>query len=73
MSSLIGEYSESHLLNVAKGVVEKKTKDSVLLDTNAEGRIPKFKLEGMKSYQNRHDCHICYNYSPLLALHFSID
>ena len=46
MSKKIGEYSEAHLLNVAKGVVEKKTADSVLLDTNAEGRIPKFKLEG---------------------------
>lgn len=46
MSVMIGEFTESHLLNVAKGVVEKKTADSVLLDTNAEGRIPKFNLEG---------------------------
>jgi len=45
MSDKIGEYSTSHLLNVAKGVVEKKTTDSVLLDTDAEGRIPKFKLK----------------------------
>lgn len=45
MSEMIGEFSESHLLNVAKGVVEKKTAGSVLLDTNAEGRIPKFKLK----------------------------
>lgn len=45
MSGKIGEYSESHLLNVAKGVVEKKTADSVLLDANTEGRIPKFELK----------------------------
>jgi len=45
MSATIGEYSESHLLNVAEGVVVKKTSGSVLLDTNAEGRIPKFKLK----------------------------
>jgi len=45
MSALIGEFSESHLLNVAKGVVEKKTSDSVLLDTNAEERTQKFKLK----------------------------
>lgn len=44
---MIGEFSESHLLNVAKGVVEKKTADSVLLDSNAEARIPKFKLKGI--------------------------
>jgi len=42
---MIGEFTESHLLNVSKGVVEKKTSGSVLLDTNAEGRIPKFKLQ----------------------------
>ena len=46
MSKMIGEFTESHLLNVAKGVVEKKTADSVLLDTSAEGRIPKFNLKG---------------------------
>jgi len=43
----IGEFSVSHLLNVAEGVVDKKTSGSALLDTSAEGRIPKFKLEGM--------------------------
>jgi len=48
MSTQIGEYSESHLLNVAKDVVGKKTAGSVLLDTHAEGRIPKFKLEELQ-------------------------
>ena len=52
MSELIGEFTVSHLLDVAKGVVEKKTSGSVLLDTNAEDRIPKFKLEGMDYRQN---------------------
>ncbi len=44
--TMIGEFSETHLLNVAKGVVEKKTANSVLLDSNAEARIPKFQLKG---------------------------
>lgn len=39
---MIGEYSEEHLLGVAKDVVEKKTKNSKLLDAAAEARIPKF-------------------------------
>jgi hypothetical protein len=42
----IGEYSEAHLFSVSKDVVEKKTKDSVILDTKAEDRIPKFELSG---------------------------
>ncbi|MGK3740218.1 MAG: hypothetical protein ACI8RD_000975 [Bacillariaceae sp.] len=42
----IGEFSESHLLSVAEGVVQKKTTGTALLDTNAEARIPKFKLKG---------------------------
>ena len=50
MSSLIGGYTEAHLLNVSKGVVEKKTSGSVLLDTKAESRIPRFRLEGMDGY-----------------------
>lgn len=45
---MIGEFSETHLLNVAKGVVEKKTVDSVLLDPHAEDRIPKFQLKELK-------------------------
>jgi len=45
MSVQIGEFSETHLLSVAKGVVEKKTSGSVLLSTKAENRIPKFKLD----------------------------
>ena len=46
MTSKIGEYSEGHLLNVAKGVVEKKTKDSKILDKQAEERIPKYHVNG---------------------------
>mmetsp|Transcript_32595 Transcript_32595/g.79083 ORF Transcript_32595/g.79083 Transcript_32595/m.79083 type:complete len:295 (+) Transcript_32595:56-940(+) len=42
MTETIGEFSESHLLNVAKGLVEKKTKDSKILDAELESRIPKF-------------------------------
>ena len=46
MSEMIGEFTESHLLEVAEDVVRKKTSDSGLLDTHAEARIPKFKLKG---------------------------
>lgn len=42
----IGIYTEEHLLSVAKGVVEKKTADSKILDAAAEGRIPKFNTKG---------------------------
>jgi hypothetical protein len=46
MSAKIGEYTEGHLLSVARGIVEKKTADSVILDAHAEARIPKFVAEG---------------------------
>lgn len=43
---LVGEYSEDHLIRTAREIVEKKTKDSVVLDPEAELKIPKFDLEG---------------------------
>lgn len=46
MSKKIGGYTEEHLLNVAKDVVQKKTKGSKLLDSEAEARIPKFNSKG---------------------------
>lgn len=46
MGSKVGEYTEAHLLKVAKEAVLKKTKDSVVLDTKAEDRIPKFDAKG---------------------------
>jgi hypothetical protein len=46
MKEKIGGYSEGHLLNVAKGVVEKKTKDSKILDVEKDRAIPKFDLNG---------------------------
>jgi hypothetical protein len=39
---LIGGYTEEHLMKVAKDAVEKKTKNSVVLDRAAEDRIPRF-------------------------------
>mmetsp|Transcript_39585 Transcript_39585/g.40062 ORF Transcript_39585/g.40062 Transcript_39585/m.40062 type:complete len:408 (+) Transcript_39585:122-1345(+) len=45
MSQKIGEFTESHLLSVAEDVVQQKTSGSALLDTNAEGRIPKYQLK----------------------------
>ena len=46
MTEKIGEFSEAHLLGVAKGLVEKKTKDSKILDAEMESRIPKFDAGG---------------------------
>jgi hypothetical protein len=43
---MIGEYSEGHLLKTASDVVMKKTKNSVLLDSHAESKIPKFDMDG---------------------------
>lgn len=45
-TTMIGEYSEAHLLKTAKNAVAKKTKDSTVLDKNAEDRIPKFGEDG---------------------------
>ena len=53
MSKKIGKFTESHLLSVAEGVVKDKTSGSTLLDTDAEERIPKFKLCG-KYYMMMH-------------------
>lgn len=44
MPTMIGEYSEGHLLKVAKDAVAKKTENTTLLDKEAEDRIPKFKM-----------------------------
>jgi hypothetical protein len=43
---MIGDFTETHLLSVAEGVVQKKTAGTALLDTKKEARIPKFKLKG---------------------------
>lgn len=39
---MIDGHTEAHLLNTAKNVVLTKTKDSIVLDVEAEKRIPKF-------------------------------
>jgi len=39
-------YSLEHLLKTAKDVVDRKTKHSVVLDREAEARIPKFHAKG---------------------------
>ena len=44
--TMIGEYSEEHLLKTAKEAVWKKTCKSTLLDPEAELRIPKFDEKG---------------------------
>ncbi|KAL3919326.1 MAG: hypothetical protein SGILL_003812, partial [Bacillariaceae sp.] len=53
----------AHLLGVAKDVVEKKTKDSVILDNKAEDRIPKYQDKGALW----HTARLC----DLLATQFS--
>ena len=47
MSKKIGGYSETHLVNVARDAVGKKTKNTVVLDQEAEDRIPKFANGGV--------------------------
>lgn len=44
--SKIDGYTIQHLLKTAKGVVERKTQHSVVLDYEAEARIPKFHESG---------------------------
>ena len=46
LSKKIGDYTEGHLLKRAKEIVEDKTRDSDVLDTAAEARIPKFEKSG---------------------------
>jgi hypothetical protein len=46
MSKKIGQYTESHLVDVAKNAVIKKTANTVVLDVEAEDRIPKFDRSG---------------------------
>lgn len=46
MATLIEGHSVDHLLKIAEGVVQKKTKESVVLEQEAEDRIPKFDDEG---------------------------
>lgn len=50
MSQKIGGYTEDHLVKVAEDAVRKKTKDTVVLDAEAEDRIPKFDDGGMYVY-----------------------
>lgn len=42
----IGSYTEAHLVSVAEDAVGKKTKNTVVLDKEAEDRIPKFSEGG---------------------------
>lgn len=46
MSKKIGGFTEDHLVGVARDAVKKKTKNTVVLDTEAEERIPKFDSAG---------------------------
>ena len=45
--SKIGGYTESHLVGVARDAVCKKTKNTIILDEEAEDRIPKFSNSGL--------------------------
>jgi len=45
-NSKIDGYTVKHLLKTAQGVVERKTNNSVVLDVEAEARIPKFHESG---------------------------
>ena len=43
---MIGEFSEEHLIRVAKDLAQKKTEGYKLFDSRAESRIPKFDETG---------------------------
>ena len=45
-SKLIGTYTEKHLVGVTENVVKKKTANTVVLDAEAEERIPKLDFAG---------------------------
>jgi len=62
MSKTIGGHTEKHLLNVAKDVVLSKTKDSKILDEDAEARIPKYDSKGTTM-------HHVYSVFPLQPTH----
>lgn len=75
---MIGEYSEDHLLGVAKDVVAKKTKNSKLLDAAAEARIPKFNPSGKKTNIMIRDlgyicCFYCLNPDGSIFICFCLD
>jgi hypothetical protein len=45
-SKLIDGHTPEHLLKCAEDIIRKKTKDSVVMDREAEARVPKFKESG---------------------------
>jgi len=47
---LIDGHTVEHLYSVAEDIVKKKTKHSVVLDREAEARIPKFAEKGTYRY-----------------------
>ena len=53
MDAVAEEATEARLLKQAKEIVDKKTKDSVVFDANAENRIPKFDPKGTARQKKR--------------------
>jgi hypothetical protein len=49
----IGDFTEAHLLKVSKDIVAKKTANSVILDVQAEERIPTFCQKGKEKESER--------------------
>jgi hypothetical protein len=45
-SQLIDGFTPEHLLKCAEDIIKKKTKASVVMDREAEARVPKFKEAG---------------------------
>jgi hypothetical protein len=45
-SKLIDGHTPEHLLKCAEDIIKKKTKASVVMDREAEARVPKFKDAG---------------------------
>jgi hypothetical protein len=56
-SRLIDGHTPEHLLKCAGDIIKRKTKDSVVMDREAEGRVPKFKESG--KYRQLHAAQEC--------------
>jgi hypothetical protein len=55
-SKLIDGHRPEHLLKCAADIIKKKTKDSVVMDRDAEARVPKFKESGKYTYMLNRQC-----------------
>ena len=58
----IGEYSEGHLLKLAKKLTEEKTAKTKIFDREAEARVPTFDKSGKSAYLQYSIVVLCESY-----------